>query len=248
MSLQPKTRKYRVSFRNKTYKKANLLANRDCAVITGFTDKYWHLENNKTFKKALNLKTSNYNYSTQYKTNFTDSVSFITTKNKNVQFLLKKGKHPQICNNWAHECYNRCATKSISISNYNDSSSIFTGISSGLWFTEATIDKIRFGQCGLYFCSPGTITAKFIETVRLAISRKLKKAGRFWIRVCPDTPVTARSAETRMGRGKGAISHYEAKVKEGQIFIEFCGVPENSINQIYLGLSKKSPIKLKLIA
>ena len=113
--------------------------------------------------------------------------------------------------------------------------------------TSSAIDKVRFGACGFYFCNSGTITAKFIETIRLIVARKLKKTGRFWIRVCPDTPVTARSAETRMGRGKGAISHYEAKVRPGQMFIEFSGVPEENVRQIYQQVLKKASIPINLL-
>jgi hypothetical protein len=64
------------------------------------------------------------------------------------------------------------------------------------------LSKLRFGTYGIDFVKHGTISAKFIDSVRLNIARKLKKTARFWIRLCADTPVTARSAETRMGRGK----------------------------------------------
>nr|AOC61547.1 ribosomal protein L16 [Gloeotilopsis planctonica] len=110
----------------------------------------------------------------------------------------------------------------------------------------AALDKVRFGTCGFYFCASGTVSAKFLETARLGIARKLKKSGRFWIRICADTPVTARSAETRMGRGKGAFSHYEAKVTPGQIFLEFSGVPLETIKLIFTELSKKTPVPIKI--
>nr|AOC61506.1 ribosomal protein L16 [Rhexinema sarcinoideum] len=113
--------------------------------------------------------------------------------------------------------------------------------------TYAALDKVRFGTCGFYFCSSGTVSAKFLETIRLEIARKLKKTGRFWIRVCADSPVTARSAETRMGRGKGAISHYEAKVRPGQMFLEFSGISLETIKLIFKKLSKKTPVPVKMV-
>nr|YP_010733802.1 ribosomal protein L16 [Gayralia brasiliensis]YP_010733831.1 ribosomal protein L16 [Monostroma nitidum]WEG93073.1 ribosomal protein L16 [Gayralia brasiliensis]WEG93102.1 ribosomal protein L16 [Monostroma nitidum] len=134
----------------------------------------------------------------------------------------------------------------LSINSQIDAPSLFL---TNTEFSEKSsgIDKIRFGDRGFYFCSWGTITAKFIETTRLLIARKLKKAGRFWIRICPDTPVTQGPAETRMGRGKGGITHYEAKIRPGQIFIEFSGVPQANISEIYKQLCKKTPIKMKYI-
>lgn len=113
--------------------------------------------------------------------------------------------------------------------------------------TYAALDKVRFGTCGFYFCSSGTVSAKFLETIRLEIARKLKKSGRFWIRICADSPVTARSAETRMGRGKGAISYYEAKVRPGQMFLEFSGISLETIKLIFKKLSKKTPVPVKMV-
>lgn len=111
-----------------------------------------------------------------------------------------------------------------------------------------TLDKVRFGNSGIFFCHSGTVSAKFLETTRLAVARKLKKAGRFWIRICADTPVTARSAETRMGRGKGAISHYEGKIRPGQMFLEFSGISKEMVKSIFQELAKKTPITIKLVA
>lgn len=106
--------------------------------------------------------------------------------------------------------------------------------------------KLRFGGSGIYFLQHGTICSKFIDSVKLTIARKLKKTARFWIRLCADTPVTERSAESRMGRGKGAISYWESKVKPGQTFLEFSG-DHRIFYQIFKDLQKKTPIPIQFI-
>jgi len=108
-------------------------------------------------------------------------------------------------------------------------------------------DKIRFGSCGIYFQEGGTLSSKSLITARLAVSRILKKNGRFWIRICADTPVTSRSAETRMGRGKGAISHYEAKITSGMVFMEFSGVKIDTLATIFKELTKKTHLRIKYV-
>lgn len=114
-------------------------------------------------------------------------------------------------------------------------------------YNSSHFDKIRFGSCGIYFIDGGTLSSKFISTARLAVSRKLKKNGRFWIRICADTPVTSRSAETRMGRGKGAISHYEAKITSGMVFMEFSGVKHDTLATIFKELTKKTHLRIKYV-
>lgn len=107
--------------------------------------------------------------------------------------------------------------------------------------------SLLFGQYGICFEQHGTLSAKFIETVRLIIARRLRKKGRCWLRLCCDTPVTARPAETRMGKGKGSISFWQAKVYAGQMFFEFSALSQNTVTDIFVQLCKKSPLKLKLI-
>lgn len=109
------------------------------------------------------------------------------------------------------------------------------------------VERLPFGHYGIFFCNSGTISKKFLETTRLSIAKRLKKVGRFWIRICADTPVTARSAETRMGRGKGSIEYYEARIRPGQTFLEFNGVPKATVDLIYRDLLKKTPIPIRQI-
>ena len=113
-------------------------------------------------------------------------------------------------------------------------------------YNSNLMDKVIFGTCGFYFSGSGTISSKYIETARLAVSRKLKKSGRFWVRVVADSPVSARAAETRMGRGKGSVSYYEAKVRPGQMFMEFSGVQVELLEKIFKELTQKTSQKIQI--
>jgi large subunit ribosomal protein L16 len=107
--------------------------------------------------------------------------------------------------------------------------------------------SLLFGNYGIAFQSHGKLRSKFIETVRHDIAKMLKKKAKVWLRLCCDTPVTARPVETRMGKGKGAISYYEAKVRPGQIFLEFSGLSQSYAYEILAKVKKKSPLCLKLV-
>ena len=82
------------------------------------------------------------------------------------------------------------------------------------------------GEFGLQALEPGWITSRQIEAVRRAMVRHMKRRGRYWIRIFPDKPVTAKPAETRMGKGKGAVDHWVAVVKPGRIMFEIAGVSD----------------------
>src|SRR6478752_2762095 len=84
--------------------------------------------------------------------------------------------------------------------------------------------ELNFGAFGLKAVEPGRITARQIEAARRAISRHMKRAGRVWIRVFPDVPVSKKPTEVRMGSGKGAPEYWVAKVKPGRILFELEGV------------------------
>ena len=87
--------------------------------------------------------------------------------------------------------------------------------------------NLDFGSYGLKAMEPDRLTARQIEAARRAITRHMKRAGRVWIRVFPDVPVSKKPAEVRMGSGKGAPDHWVAVVKPGRILFEMAGVPEN---------------------
>ena len=83
---------------------------------------------------------------------------------------------------------------------------------------------VAFGTFGLKAMEPGWITARQIEASRIVISRVVRKIGKMWIRIFPDKPITAKPAETRMGKGKGSLDHWVSVVKPGRILFEIEGV------------------------
>lgn len=87
--------------------------------------------------------------------------------------------------------------------------------------------KIIFGEYGLKAIECGKISNRQIEAARIAISRRIKRGGKVWIRVFPDYPFTKKPAETRMGKGKGNPEGWEAKVKPGEILFEIAGIEES---------------------
>ena len=84
---------------------------------------------------------------------------------------------------------------------------------------------VSFGEYGLQALEPGWITSAQIEAARVALTRHVKRGGKVWIRVFPDKPVTSTPAETRMGKGKGAVDHWVAVIKPGRVMFELEGVP-----------------------
>jgi large subunit ribosomal protein L16 len=107
---------------------------------------------------------------------------------------------------------------------------------------------LNFGEYGLKALEPERITAREIEAARRAITRQMKRAGRVWIRVFPDVPVSKKPAEVRMGSGKGAPEYWVAKIKPGRILFEIDGVDHETAKEaLRLGASKLS-IHTKFIA
>ena len=108
--------------------------------------------------------------------------------------------------------------------------------------------SLNFGEYGLKALEPERITAREIEAARRAITRQMKRAGRVWIRVFPDVPVSKKPAEVRMGSGKGAPEYWVAKVKPGRILFEVDGVDHATAKEaMRLGAPKLS-IATKFIA
>ena len=107
--------------------------------------------------------------------------------------------------------------------------------------------QLNFGSYGLKAVFPETITARQIEGARRAITRHLRRAGRVWIRIFPDVPVTKKPAEVRQGKGKGAVEFWAAKVKPGKILFEIDGVPKNLAEEAFLLASAKLPNKNKFV-
>ncbi|MEM9706272.1 MAG: 50S ribosomal protein L16 [Pseudomonadota bacterium] len=108
--------------------------------------------------------------------------------------------------------------------------------------------ELTFGSYGLKAMEPERITARQIEATRRAITRAMKRAGRVWIRVFPDVPVSKKPTEVRMGKGKGSVEYWAAKVKPGRIMFEIDGVPEDvARNALSLGAAKL-PIKTRIVS
>ena len=106
---------------------------------------------------------------------------------------------------------------------------------------------VTFGSYGLKAIEPGWVTARQIESSRIVISRIVRKIGKMWIRIFPDKPVTARPAETRMGKGKGSLDHWVALVKPGRILFEIEGVTREEAVQAFRDAGHKLPMKTKLV-
>lgn len=106
---------------------------------------------------------------------------------------------------------------------------------------------LNFGSHGLKAVEPERITARQIEACRRAITRHMKRAGRVWIRIFPDVPVTKKPAEVRMGSGKGGIEFWAARVKPGRIMFELDGVPDNIAREALTLGAAKLPIKTKIV-
>lgn len=107
--------------------------------------------------------------------------------------------------------------------------------------------KLAFGAYGLKALEPERLNAREIEAARRAITRQMKRAGRVWIRVFPDVPVSKKPAEVRMGSGKGSPEYWVARVKPGRIMFELDGVPYDVAAGAFERAAAKLPIKTKMV-
>ena len=108
--------------------------------------------------------------------------------------------------------------------------------------------NLDFGSYGLKAMEPDRLTARQIEAARRAITRHMKRAGRVWIRVFPDVPVSKKPAEVRMGSGKGAPEFWAARVKPGRVLFELDGVPITVAREALALAAAKLPIKTRFVA
>lgn len=107
--------------------------------------------------------------------------------------------------------------------------------------------QVTFGSFGLKTLEQGWITSRQIEAARIAVTRYMKREGKVWIRIFPDKPVSSKPAEVRMGKGKGALSHYVAPVKPGRIMFEADGVPYDIAKEAMRLAAQKLPVKTKFV-
>ena len=106
---------------------------------------------------------------------------------------------------------------------------------------------LNFGAYGLKATDPGRITARQIEAARRAITRHIRRAGRVWIRIFPDVPVSQKPAEVRMGSGKGSPEFWICRVKPGRIMFELDGVPANVAREAFELAAAKLPIATRFV-
>jgi large subunit ribosomal protein L16 len=108
--------------------------------------------------------------------------------------------------------------------------------------------ELAFGAFGIEALEPAWITARQIEAARIAMTRRVKRGGKIWIRVFPDKPVTAKPAETRMGSVKGSPEYWVAVVKPGRIMFEMDGVGEELAREALALAIQKLPIKARIVS
>jgi large subunit ribosomal protein L16 len=106
---------------------------------------------------------------------------------------------------------------------------------------------LNFGQYGLKAMEPERVTARQIEAARRALTRYMKRQGKVWIRIFPDVPVTKKPTEVRMGKGKGGVEFWAARVAPGRIMFEVDGVPEDVAREAFRLAGAKLPIKTRFV-
>ncbi|WOI56507.1 50S ribosomal protein L16 [Palleronia sp. LCG004] len=106
---------------------------------------------------------------------------------------------------------------------------------------------LNFGTFGLKAIEPERVTARQIEAARRAMTRHMKRQGRVWIRIFPDVPVTSKPVEVRMGKGKGSVDFWAAKVKPGRVMFEIDGVGETVAREALRLAAMKLPIKTRTV-
>ena len=106
---------------------------------------------------------------------------------------------------------------------------------------------LNFGSYGLKALEAERVTARQIEAARRAMTRQMKRAGRVWIRIFPDLPVSKKPTEVRMGKGKGSVEYWAARVAPGRIMFEIDGVPDDVAREALRLGAAKLPIKTKVV-
>jgi len=107
--------------------------------------------------------------------------------------------------------------------------------------------ELNFGQFGLKAIEPERITARQIEAARRALTRHMRRAGRVWIRIFPDVPVSKKPTEVRMGKGKGAPEYWVCRVAPGRIMFELDGVPAELAQEALRLAAAKLPVKTRFV-
>ena len=108
-------------------------------------------------------------------------------------------------------------------------------------------NRVSFGEFGLKAIGRGRLTARQIEAGRRAMTRRVKRGGKIWIRVCPDKPITKKPLEVRQGKGKGAVEYWVAQVQPGRMLYEMEGVPEETAREAFTLAAAKLPFKTAFV-
>ena len=107
---------------------------------------------------------------------------------------------------------------------------------------------VSFGDFGLQALEPGWVSSRQIEAARMAITRHVKRAGKLYIRIFPDKPITKKPAETRMGKGKGSPEEWVAVIKPGRVMYEIGGVSEEAAREAFRLASHKLPVRTRFLS
>ena len=108
--------------------------------------------------------------------------------------------------------------------------------------------SLNFGSYGLKAVTPGRVTARQIEAARRAITRHMKRAGKVWIRIFPDVPVSQKPAEVRMGKGKGTPEYWMVRVKPGRVMFEIEGVAAERAREAFALAAAKLPLQTRFVS
>jgi large subunit ribosomal protein L16 len=109
-------------------------------------------------------------------------------------------------------------------------------------------NRVSFGEYGLRATARGRLTARQIEAARRAMTRHIKRGGKIWIRVFPDVPVTKKPIEVRMGKGKGNVEYWVAKIKPGKVLYEMQGVTEDIAREAFRRAAAKLPVSTTFVS
>ena len=106
---------------------------------------------------------------------------------------------------------------------------------------------VSFGNYGLKATEEGIISARQIEAARRAMTRSIQRGGKVWIRIFPDKPMTKKGEQTPMGKGKGSVDHFVAKLRAGKVLFELAGIPKPAAEKAMCSASHKLAIKTKFV-
>ena len=109
-------------------------------------------------------------------------------------------------------------------------------------------NKVSFGEYGLKAVECGRISARQIEAARRAVTRKVKRGAKIWIRIFPDKPITKKPLEVRQGKGKGAVEYWVAQIQPGRMLYEMEGVPEEIAREAFKLAAAKLPVKTTFVS